>query len=338
MAKTDRFKRLTEISFDRYSIEVEVDWRYPAFFDWLQLSPSYRLAHWIAQQKVKRAEVPLPEDFAVVERTYAAFGSVYRTYFGEWWFKRAQYEFGVSAAPKPTALLSLTHRQNETPDSLPSAQAALARYLESQRHAEGMPATVVVAIPVSGNRRRILSEVNALIERELPTTGQAAGQPAFILLNNRTRERTLLNAGKVLRAQIAAPSARLFQVGNGTRLFKQYWTDPARPRSAGQNEKRRLMEIEVSRHLLRAYWLAENAARGRFPSIAPLPDDPNRPRFNYTALNKQLWSYIEWGNKRVAEIKAHRAKAGAAKASRTKTAENIEPSPRQPSPDDPTVS
>jgi hypothetical protein len=323
MGQTDRFKRLAEISFDRYSIEVEVDWRYPAFFDWLQLSPSYRLAHLIAQQEVNRAEVALPKDFSVVERTYAAFGDVYRTYFGEWWFKRAQYEFGVSAAPKPAALLSLPYRQVETPDSIPSALAALARYLKSQRHTEGLPSTIVIAIPVSGNRHRILNEVSALIERELPPASQAVCQPAFTLANNRVRERTLLNAGKVLRAQIAAPSARLFQVGNGTRLFKQYWTDPARPRSEGQSEKRRLMEIEVSRHLLRAYWLAENAARGRFPSIAPLPDDPNRPRFNYTALNKQLWSYIEWGNKRVAKIKADRARAAAAKAPRSKTTGSV---------------
>jgi hypothetical protein len=43
---------------------------------------------------------------------------------------------------------------------------------------------------------------------------------------------------------------------------------------------RDMMDIMTSQRLLRAYRLAEHAARGRFPCLDPLDTDPHRPTFN----------------------------------------------------------
>ena len=66
------------------------------------------------------------------------------------------------------------------------------------------------------------------------------------------------------------------------------------------------MEIVTARHLQRAYIIAENAARGRFPCLEPLLEDPARPVFDYPQIGQQLREYIVWGKQYAAEIRARR--------------------------------
>ena len=318
MSRTDRYARLSKISLERHDIAIDLDWRYPQLFDWLQVSPSYRLAHLIATGRVARESQPLPIDFADVERTYAALGSVYRTYFGEWWLTTAQFCFGVSATPKAQTLLRLDHRQLPEEAMVDQARVGLDRYLAAERPAEGLPAALVIAIPVSRDRRRVLREVAALIDREFGPEHQEQGITAAKLIDNKMRERTLVMAMRVLLARLSAPKAKLYQIGNGTKIAPHYWTDEKRRRSDDQDVQRRMMEIVTARQLNRAYLLAENAARGRFPSLDPLPPDPARPEFDYPTLRKRVWDYIVWGRKRVETLKAQQAgrrKAAAAKSS-----------------------
>ena len=314
MARTDRYARLSKISLERHDIAIDLDWRYPQLFDWLQVSPSYRLAHLIATGRLAGEGQTLPADFADVERTYAAFGDVQRTYFGEWWFNTAQFRFGVSATPKPQTFLRLDHRQASEMAMVQQARVGLERYLAAERPAEGLPAALVIAIPVSRDRRRVLREVAALIDREFGPEHQEQGVISAKLIDNKMRERTLVMAMRVLLARINAPKAKLYQVGNNTKIAPHYWTDETRRRSDDQDGKRRMMEIVTARQLKRAYLIAENAARGRFPSLDPLPADPGRPEFDYPILRKQLWDYVMWGRKRVEGLKAQKASERKAKA------------------------
>lgn len=222
--------------------------------------------------------------------------------------KVAQFRFGVSAIPRARTLLRLNQLDEPNAEAVAQATSLLETYLAADRPSEGQPAALVLAIPVSRDRRRVLREVAALIEKEFGPEDLDKGAASAKLIDNKMRERTLILAMKVLLARASVPSAKLYQVGNGTKIAPQYWTDPKSRRSAGQDTNRALMEIVVSRHLRRAYLLAENAARGRFPSLDPLPVDPGRPEFNYRMLGKQLRDYVKWGNKRVAEIKAQRAR------------------------------
>ena len=135
-----------------------------------------------------------------MERTYAALGSVYRTYFGEWWLTTAQFCFGVSATPKAQTLLRLDHRQVPEEAMVDQARTGLDRYLAAERPAEGLPAALVIAIPVSRDRRRVLREVAALIDREFGPEHQEQGITAAKLIDNKMRERTLVMAMRVLPA------------------------------------------------------------------------------------------------------------------------------------------
>lgn len=155
-----------------------------------------------------------------------------------------------------------------------------------------------------------------MIDREFGPEHQEQGITSAKLIDNKTRERTLVMAMRVLLAKLSAPKAKLYQIGNGTKIAPHYWTDETRRRSDGQDGQRRMMEIVTARQLNRAYLFAENAARGRFPSLEPLAPDPARPEFDYAKLRKQLQDYLKWGARRVAELKAQQAsrrKAAAAK-------------------------
>jgi hypothetical protein len=307
MDNSETLARLSRISLRDHGLSIDLDWRYPQLFDYLQVSPSYRLAHRIATGRLARDARPLPADFDDVERTYDAFGSVYRCFFSEWWVKTAQFRFGASAKPAVHGLMKLTHGERIDESQIRQALTRIDQYFVEERPSEGLPAAVLVAIPVSHDRRRMLRAVAELIERELgPETAQE-GVVEAKLINNKIRERTVALAMRTLHARVSSPKTPLYQVGNHLRLAPHYWTDPKRPRSDDQDVKRRLMEIVTARQLRRAYLLAEHAARGRFPCLDPLPPDPNRPEFNYAAVGKLLWDYVIWGRKYVAELKARKA-------------------------------
>ncbi|WP_203074828.1 hypothetical protein [Falsiroseomonas ponticola] len=307
MGKPEKLVRLSRISLRDHDLSIDLDWRYPQLFEYLQVSPSYRLAHRIAMGMLARDARPLPADFADVERTYAAFGSVYRCFFDDWWIRTAQFRFGASAKPRVHGLLKLTHGEQVDEGKVNEVFTRLDQYLTEERPSEGLPAAVLVAIPVSHDRRRMLRAVAELIERELgPETAQE-GVVEAKLLDNKIRERTVATAMRALLVRASSPKTPLYKVGNHLGLAPHYWTDPERPRSDDQDVKRRLMEIVTARQLRRAYLLSEHAARGRFPCLDPLPPDPNRPEFNYATVGKLLWDYVAWGRKHVAKLKARKA-------------------------------
>jgi hypothetical protein len=306
MSSSERFARLSKLSLDRHDIEIALDWRYQSFFDYLQVSPSYRLAHLVAAGRLQKGSQPLPADFEKVQKTYDAFGSVYRTYFGEWWLRTAQYRFGVSAKPKPRTLLRVSHREEVSPADLERLQEALDGYISAQRPSEGLPATLIVAIPISKDRARAIRDIKAAIDKEFGNEKEPVGVMSFKLLENKIRERTLDIAMRVLLARTNGSGKKLYQVGNHTKIAPQYWTDETRRRRDEDEDKRRKMEIVTARHLRRAYLFAENAARGRFPSLENLPADPAQPAFDYPILRKQLWDYVHWGRQYTADIRAKR--------------------------------
>ena len=84
----------------RTTIPPEGDSRYRQLACYLFMSPSYWHAHQIATKAVPRARVDaMPPYFPEVERTYAALGSVYDVEFDEWWQRaRTHFGFGDCAA------------------------------------------------------------------------------------------------------------------------------------------------------------------------------------------------------------------------------------------------
>lgn len=284
------------VSRKRHELSVTSDWRYPRFLDFLQISPSYRLAHLLATDRLKRKRLALPADFSVVEQTYAAFGDVTRTYFWDWWLKAAQYQFGVSLKPEAKVLLKLDLKHEPSADDIEKAKSELSDYLYVDRPAQGNQALMVIALPVHTDRKTMLKAFERLLDENYGSQQKPVGVAPYSIIRNKMRESTLKVALKVLRARAALPNERLFVIGNRTNVSPAQATTDLKQRTRGEDsDKRKKMEILTSRHLHRAYLLAENAARGRFPSLDPLPNDPHRPSFDYKQLQSQFKEYLKWG-------------------------------------------
>jgi len=297
------------VSRRRHELSVISDWRYPRFLDFLQISPSYRLAHLLAVGKVRRRSLALPADFDEVERTYAAFGDVTQTYFWDWWLKTAQYQFGVSLKPEAKVLLKLNLKHEPSADDIEKAKIELTDYLYVDRPAQGNQALMVAALPVHTDRKTMLKAFEKLLDEHYGTQQRSVGVAPYIVIRNKMREQTLKVALRVLRARAALPNERLFVIGNKVNVSPANATSNFSQRARGEDsDKRKQMEILTSRHLHRAYLLAENAARGRFPTLDPLSDDPNRPQFDYKQLQLQFKEYLKWGEAEKARLKSIAAK------------------------------
>jgi hypothetical protein len=295
---------MAAISREKFKLKVSANWRNWQFYKFLQVSPSYELARLASLGKLS-PKIPRPKDFADVMKTYEAFGDTRQTRYWDWWFKRAQFQFGMSVEPAVSLIMDANVRQQISDNEIHRGQSALERYWKTQRSEEGLPASVVLAVPLDGDRRKILKRVGEILDRFYNVKVHASAAP-YQLIRDKTREETLIVAMRVLHARAALPRAPLFVVGNKSKIQSEYETDEKL--DLLNSEQRRYMEILTSRHIRRAYLFSENAARGKFPSLDPLPADPNRPKFNPVKLHAEFRALMKWLQGKINEIKQSQAK------------------------------
>jgi len=302
MLKPERLEKLLAISRDRYQLQITADWRYEQFFNFLQISPSYRLAHEIAIGMVDRTATELPLDFKAVEACYQAFGNVWQINFWKWWITKAQYQFGTSAIPTVHQIARVEVGDEPSEEELGKVHEEVDQYLLADRLAEAKPASLILAVPLHGDRKHILKQFTDFLDKAYDPKQHQRGIAAYQVTRNKIRLQTLKDAMRVLRARAALPNKKLFEVGNKSKISAAYETDESRPEF--DYDRKRLMEILTSRYLQRAYLVAEHAARGIFPCLDSLPDDHANPAFDYHQLQQQFKDYIKWLESELKRVEA----------------------------------
>ena len=273
---------------------TEASWRYEMFFEYLQISPSYLLAHKIAVGEIDRTMTPLPNDFEIVEKTYRDFGPVLFKDFDDWWAETAKYQFGLAPDVEAESLAVLQNDEQLGDKFIEGAEIAVARYLNEVRAHMHRPALLIVAMPVYGDRNAVISAFSDLLAAHF---GQASFQPRvapYQPLANKVPRTNARLALQVLQLW-AGTRAPLHRIGTRMKLSPAYATKLGKP-EGDEREKRREMVKVVRGYVDDAYTFAENAARGRFPSRTSLPVDKNRPRFDrdesYQLIHRQLrWEH-----------------------------------------------
>lgn len=295
----DRLARLMLLSQQKYGISVQGDWRHESFFRFLQISPSYHLAHRVATGGVEALTnvEHVPRDFLEVVKTYEAFGDVWQTDFWNWWVKRAQYQFGLRCPPRVHRISALLPGSDADEQSLEKARVCLDQYFSADRLAEGKPGSLVLAIPLDADRATTLREVSRLMDEAIQSSGPNAGTAQFKFLVNKIRQRTLDNARRVAWARAAAPKRPLYVIGNRVGIDAAYVTEEGA--KARKDNRRDMMVIVTSRHLQRALVFSENAARGRFPCS----DEVDSIRFDFKQLQATMVSYRNWIKAELARLK-----------------------------------
>jgi hypothetical protein len=209
-------------------------------------------------------------------------------------------------------LLKLDLHQQSSSLDVGRAQEALKDYLFVDRPAQSDPATLIAALPIHGDRKSMVRAFNKLLSPIYGTDKKPVRAVPYSVIQNKIRETTLLKALRVVRARGAAAAAgdkklkRLFVIGNDKDVSPKNKTNE-QTASVDAKDQKRHMAILTSRQLHNAYLLAENAARGRFPCLDRLPDDPARPKFDYAAMHRDAKSRLRWMKAELEKLKALRA-------------------------------
>lgn len=274
---------------------------YELLFEYLRLSPSYELARKEATEGLTSEErARLPADFPDVRATYRRFGDVQTVLFRTWWLERGLRAFGSPGSrPKVRELTALAAGVDA---GAAQVLPAIERFLEDDRRDEGLHAALLVALPLSLKPSEVLKQVRALLEvHSAPVV--TVQRPALRLEGQRLRAKVLFSGIRLLWIRAARPKWELWRLGAKARISSTYSgvLNPEAPRRVADDQEmidREMMSKITYRALQKFEATAENAARGRFPSDAPVDKAP----FDYPRLAKLIQRKNAWETREKARL------------------------------------
>ena len=239
---------------------------YLLWMEYLAISPSYELARRFRANDLSEQELDtLPADFEDVLAVYDDLGDVQRVRFLDWWSERALSVFGYKGSKprvrKVDVLRSDRHRK---------AASRLQDFIEDDWTEQGQPNAMVVSIPVGLSKAQITRQLSKLNDNSLKER-RVLPEPVakYPLLGTRQRKDTLFRYLYVVWVRCAMPRQSLWRVGARAKVSDTYSRelDPKARIPRGElTYDRSVLSALTSRAWSRGIALAENAARGRFPS------------------------------------------------------------------------
>ncbi len=241
-------------------------------FEFLRLSPSYELARKANEEGLTQDERDrLPADFDQVLHTYNLLGNVQNVLFRAWWLKRGIHVFGNPYSKPQSHLIFRIPTGEEI--SIADLNAGLSNYLHDTRRSEGLTAALLVAIPLGMRRSEVHKQIDLLIGQHTPEETNEEQRPKITLMGQRLRAKVLFNGIRLLWFRAAKPKWEYWRLGSKSGLSQTYspLLDPNATRktaNAIEQVDRDIMTKITHRALVKFEKIAENAARGRFPSDA----------------------------------------------------------------------
>lgn len=272
---------------------VRMDALFGYWFEFLRLSPSYQLAHRVRTgARLSPAEKKtLPKDFARVLEVYDDFGDVQRAVFRLWWLQRGLQLFGARGEPPSVSGLGIISSSTEQPDRLLCATAK--NHLETTWRQQARPDTLFLAIPLTAPRARVIRSIRDLLNTNTATSKDSP-PVKYALLKKKTHLSSLKCSMKALWLRAIAPDHSLWRIGAELRISQTFSSevDPRAKRgTADTTYARKILAILTSRALSNGVRIAENAARGIFPSNAKCP---NAMKFDPEEFHNILKASSAW--------------------------------------------
>ncbi len=264
---------------------------YLLWMEYLAVSPSYDLARrHRAGTLTEQERARLPADFEDVLAVYDDLGDVQRVSFLDWWSERGLAVFGYEGA-KPRVQRIDTLRSNRHRRAAERVQS----FIEDDWTEQGQPNSMLVSIPVGLSKTRITRQMGKLLskyddeQRVLPDA-----KAKYPLVGTRQRKDTLFRYLFVVWVRCAMPRQPLWRVGVRAKVSDTYSREldaRARIPRGEQVYDRSVLAVLTSRAWSRGIALAENAARGRFPSY-DMPEHAVEP--NTHDLWDMIYSRRRW--------------------------------------------
>lgn len=265
------------------------------WFEYLALSPSYELARRFRAGTITEDEqAELPGDFDRVLAVFDDLGDVQRVLFRPWWMETGIRFFG-SQGDRPgvqrVATLKLGSKRTKM------ANQRLEKYLSGPWADQGKQTTMIAAIPVGMPKAKVMRAVAALLDKYTVAERNIQMEPKYRLLGKRQNGKALLAYIRVVHIRSAMWKKQLWRVGSRSKISFSY-SRSVDPKSKVQyggpgSHERIMLSIMTSRALLRGKYIAENAARGIFPSYAAFPEAKDF-EFESNKLYKKIASRNKW--------------------------------------------
>ena len=244
---------------------------YLLWFEFLAMSPSYELARkyhsnqWSKEDKAKR-----PPDFDQVLKVYADLGDVQRVLFQDWWTNRAFDAFGQRGKQPRVEKVAYVD-----PDCDSHFGDAADLFIEGAWNETGRQPTLIVAIPIGLTRNLISRHINKMLDLYPDESRTLRVIPAkYGLQPINLHHDSYIRYLYVLWHRCSYPEDPLWKIGARTKISGTYShrLDPTRHsgRHVAVKDKEKL-KILTHRAIARGKMMAENAARGVFPSYQKCP-------------------------------------------------------------------
>ena len=258
---------------------------YLLWMEYLAVSPSYELARRYRTGELTDAErEKLPADFDTVLAVYDDLGDVQRVSFLDWWSERGLTVFGYEGSKPRVQRIDTLHSRRHR-----RAAERVQSFIEDDWTEQGQPSSMLVSIPVGLTKTQITRQLGKLLakydddQRVLPDA-----KAKYPLAGTRQRKDTLFRYLFVVWVRCALPRQPLWRVGVRAKVSDTYSREldaSARIPRGEQVFDRSVLAVLTSRAWSRGKALAENAARGRFPSY-DMPGHATEPNIH------ELWDII----------------------------------------------
>jgi hypothetical protein len=243
-------------NFHADGVSVAMDWRYDVLMDYLRHSHSFQA---VRQHKLgKPCPYPLPQDYSAVEAVVDDFSGFMVQRERDWWDKEGKVLFGIKAPAHDVHLTGLLTA------GTPQVSAAW----------QGID-LAVIEIPLHLQPSKALRQIKDLLTAHhqsaaLNITKSIA--PKYQLQKSKLhREKLAQGAHALWRYEQGMP---LWKIGNKLRLAPASVFDEAEAEASPKDYEDHKKELATrARRLISfAALVAENAARGRFPSCEPFSE------------------------------------------------------------------
>ena len=234
---------------EKEGVAVVADPRYDLVCDYLKASPSYEaVMRKLAKQKSPH---PLPKDFKAVAQVVSDFGAIYKMNEMDWWEKIGKRIYGISAPLPSVKVNGVLDKQNK----------------ELKNEWRGVN-SVVAELPLNLTLPQALTQLRKqLADYQFSAALPKQTAPLYQLSNSKLRIDTLQNGLTALR--LYKKGLPLWKIGNHLRLIPAQSFIESESNEILEDElgdRKELLSIAASRLIRCASLVAENAARGRFPS------------------------------------------------------------------------
>lgn len=235
-------------------VSVAADWRYDLVCDYLKASPSYRA---VKRKLEGRVTKELPVDYSTIEQVVLDFGDIYRLWEPEWWKLIGTKLYGIKA-PLPRVRIA-----GELSSSSPTSESTF----------KGID-SLIVEIPLALTLPAALKQIRKAIEgQRFAALIPEAIAPKYQLAASKLRRETLQTG--LMALHYYEKRMPLWQIGNRLELIPAQTFDEralAKEDHHKVSYEKEVLSIAARRLVRTALLVAENAARGRFPSDRPFPE------------------------------------------------------------------